>query len=392
MHYIYPKAFDMNQRFYALDVFRGATVALMILVNNPGSWSHIYAPLAHAPWHGLTPTDLVFPFFLFAVGNAMAFVMPRLKAAGDAAFWKKTVRRFLLIFGIGLLLNWYPFVRYDGDGGLAWKSFDSLRIMGVLQRIALCYLLAAAIVYHLKPRTTLILSAFLLLAYWALCLAFGRQGDPYSLEGFFGTGIDRLLLGENHLYRGEGVPFDPEGIASTLPATVQVVFGYLVGGYLIRKGSRWETLADLFVAAMALLFLGFCWHMSFPINKKIWTSSYVLYTTGLAVCVLCVMLYAIELKGMKGAWSRFFDVFGKNPLFIFVLSGVWVKTYGLFRIPDGTRDGKPVFRGLGNWMYEHLFSPAFGPLNGSLAYAVAHILVFWAICLWLDRKRIYIKV
>jgi predicted acyltransferase len=382
----------MNQRFYSLDVFRGATVALMILVNNPGSWSHIYAPLAHAQWHGLTPTDLVFPFFLFAVGNAMAFVMPKLREAGAAAFWKKTVKRALMIFGIGLLLNAFPFVRYADDGALVWKSLGNLRIMGVLQRIALCYLFAAILVYHLKPRNAGLLSILLLLGYWALCLAFGTPGDPYSLEGFFGTGIDKRLLGESHLYRGEGVPFDPEGIMSTFPATVQVVFGYLVGEHLIRKGSRWETLADLFVAAMALIFLGFCWHMAFPINKKIWTSSYVLYTTGLAICVLGVMLYAIELKGMKGGWSRFFDVFGKNPLFIFVLSGVWVKTYGLFRIADGAKDGKPVFRGLGNWMYEHFFSPAFGPLNGSLAYAVAHILVFWAVCLWLDRKRIYIKV
>ena len=381
----------MSQRFYSLDVFRGATVALMILVNNPGSWSHIYAPLAHAKWHGLTPTDLVFPFFLFAVGNAMAFTMPKLRAAGPKSFWTKAVRRFLLIFLIGLLLNWYPFVRYE-QGALVFKSPDSLRIMGVLQRIALCYLFAAVIAYHMKPRGALVLGILLLLAYWGLCLAFGSPGDPYSLEGFFGTAVDRRLLGERHLYRGEGVPFDPEGIMSTLPAIVQVVFGYLAGEYLVRKGNSWETLAKLLVAAMLLIFAAFCWHLSFPINKKIWTSSYVLYTTGLALSVMGVLMYAIEFKGMKGAWSRFFDVFGKNPLFIFVLSGVWVKTYGLFRIPDMTRDGKPVFRGLGQWMYEHVFTPVFGPLNGSLLYAVAHILVFWAICLWLDRKRIYIRV
>jgi predicted acyltransferase len=381
----------MNQRFYSLDVFRGATVALMILVNNPGSWSHIYPPLAHAQWHGLTPTDLVFPFFLFAVGNALAFVMPKMKTGGSPAFWKKVLRRSLLIFSIGLLLNWYPFVRYDG-GELVFKSPDTLRIMGVLQRIALCYLFAAVIAYHLKPRQTMAFGLLLLLGYWGLCHAFGTPGDPYSLEGYFGTALDRMLLGEGHLYRGEGVPFDPEGIASTLPAIVQVLFGYLAGEHLIRKGISWECLSDLFAAAMVLLFFAFCWHMSFPINKKIWTSSYVLYTTGLALAVLGVAMYAIEFKGLGGAWSRFFDVFGKNPLFIFVLSGVWVKTYGLFRIPDGTKDGKPVFRGLGNWMYEHLFAPAFGQLNGSLLYAVAHILVFWAICLWLDRRRIYIRV
>ena len=381
----------MNQRFHSLDVFRGATVALMILVNNPGSWSHIYPPLAHAQWHGLTPTDLVFPFFLFAVGNALAFVMPGMKANGSPAFWKKVLRRSLLIFSIGLLLNWYPFVRYEA-GELVFKSPESLRIMGVLQRIALCYLFAAVIAYHLKPRQTLVFGLILLLVYWGLCLALGSPGDPYSLEGYFGTSLDKTILGEAHLYRGEGVPFAPEGIASTLPAVVQVLFGYLAGEHLTRKGISWESLSDLFAAAMVLLFVAFCWHLSFPINKKIWTSSYVLYTTGLALAVLGVAVYAIEFKGLRGAWSRFFDVFGKNPLFIFVLSGVWVKTYGLFRIPDGTKDGKPVFRGLGNWMYEHLFAPAFGQLNGSLLYAVAHILVFWAVCLWLDRRRIYIRV
>ena len=382
----------MNNRFHSLDVFRGATVALMILVNTPGSWSHLYSPLAHAKWHGATPTDLVFPFFLFAVGNAMAFVLPRLELAGTGAFWKKITRRFLLIFFIGLMLNLFPFVRYDEQGQLVLKSLDKLRILGVLQRIALCYFFASILVYFLKARGAFIAGAVILLLYWAACMALGDPSDPYSLEGYFGTDIDKWLLGEDHMYRGEGVAFEPEGIMSTLPAIVQVIFGYLAGAYIIQKGKTWEMLANLFVAAMVLIFAAFCWHLSFPINKKIWTSSYVLYTTGLAVCVLGVMMYLIEFRGVKGAWSRFFDVFGKNPLFIFVLSGVWAKTYGLFRIEDGMKDGKPVYRSLGGWMYEHLFSPVFGELNGSLLYAVFHILLFWAICLWLDRRKIYIRV
>jgi predicted acyltransferase len=382
----------MNQRFYSLDVFRGATVALMILVNTPGSWAYIYGPLKHADWHGVTPTDLVFPFFLFAVGNAMAFVMPRLIEGGPSVFWKKVTKRFLLIFLIGLLLNWFPFVRYDADGHLVMKTFEKLRILGVLQRIAVCYFFASIIIYYFKSRGAFVVGAIMLLIYWGLCLALGDPADPYSLNGFFGTGIDKYILGENHMYHGEGVAFDPEGLMSTIPAIVQVIFGFLVGEYIIKKGKTWEMLSNLFVAGMILIFAGFCWHTAFPINKKIWTSSYVLYTTGLALSVLGVLIYLIEFKNAKGAWSKFFDVFGKNPLFIFVLSGAWSRIYGLFRIEDGMKDGKPVIKGLGGWMDDHLFSPALGNMNGSLAYAIFHILIFWAICWWLDKRKIYIKV
>ena len=382
----------MNQRFYSLDVFRGATVALMILVNTPGSWSHIYPPLAHASWHGCTPTDLVFPFFLFAVGNAMSFVMPRLAAAGPSVFWKKVTRRFLLIFFIGLALNWFPFVRYDAEGQLVMKSLDNLRILGVLQRIALCYFFAAILVFYFKSRGAFVIGAVLLLAYWAMVLLLGNPADPFSLEGYFGNGIDKAILAEDHLYRGEGVPFDPEGIMSTIPAIVSVIFGYLAGEYIQKKGMNWEMLANLFVAAAVLLFTAYCWNMVFPINKKIWTSSYVLLTSGLALAVLGLLVYLVEFRNIRGGWSRFFDVFGKNPLFIYVLSGVWVKLYGLFRIEDGMKDGQPVFKGLGGWIYDHLFSPAFGALNGSLLYAIAHVLVFWAVGWWLNKKKIYIRV
>jgi predicted acyltransferase len=382
----------MQERYQSLDVFRGATVALMILVNNPGSWSHIYAPLGHAPWHGATPTDLVFPFFLFAVGNALAFVIPRLEQAGPSVVRNKVLRRTLLIFGIGLLLNAFPFVRYDADGQLVMKQWENLRIMGVLQRIALCYLLAAAISFLWKERGALAAGAFILLGYWVLCLGFGAPGDPFSLEGYFGNGIDRAVLGESHLYKGEGVPFDPEGLMSTLPAAVNTLFGYLTGAYILRKGRNWEMLSNLYAAGLVLFFTGLAWGLLFPINKKIWTSSYVLYTVGLAICVLGIFIHLIEFRKGEGAWSRFFLVFGRNPLFIFVLSGVVAKTYGLFRIEDGVRDGKPLFRSLGSWMYEHIFQPAFGALNGSLMYAIAHIIVFWMICRWLDRRKIYIRV
>jgi predicted acyltransferase len=383
----------MNQsRFSSLDVFRGATVALMILVNNPGSWSHIYAPLAHASWHGVTPTDLVFPFFLFAVGNAMAFVMPRLEAAGDASFWKKTIRRSLLIFFIGLFLNWFPFVKYDADGNLIGKAFADLRFLGVLQRIALCYFFAAVIVYYLKPRGAFVLGCFILLAYWFACIAL-NPSDPFSLHGWFGTGLDKMILGEKHMYHGEGMAFDPEGLLSTPAAIVQVIFGYLAGNYILSKGKTHEMLNGLFVAGCVLVMTGFFWDMFFPINKKIWTSSYTVYTSGLALLVLSVLIYLMEFKKRKGFLSRFFDVFGKNALFIFVLSGILPRLSALVRIPAEEVNGKPRFLSAFGWFYEKICKPLFmEEKNASLMYALCFIIFMWFLAWLLDRKKIYIRV
>lgn len=382
----------MNQRFYSLDVFRGATVALMILVNNPGSWGHIYAPLEHAGWHGVTPTDLVFPFFLFAVGNAMAFVIPRLEEKN--IFWQKVIKRAVLIFIIGLFLNWFPFVKYDEAGAVVGKPFETLRIMGVLQRIALCYFFAAVIIHLFKTRGAFVVSAFILLGYWFLCIA-GNSADPFSLSGWFGTKIDLAILGEKHLYHGEGVAFDPEGLMSTFAAIVQVIFGYLAGNYILQKGKTPEMLNGLFVAACVLIFTGFAWDIVFPINKKIWTSSYAVYITGLALLVLSMMIYLIEFKNHKGAWSRFFDVFGKNALFIFVMSGVLPRLLGLVRIGNGVdATGKVLYTNPFGWFYEHICKLIFpsDPRIGSLVYALCFITMMWFFAWLLDRKKIYIKV
>ncbi len=383
----------MNNRFYSLDVFRGATVALMILVNNPGSWSHIYAPLEHAPWHGCTPTDLVFPFFLFAVGNAMAFVMPRLEAGGDSLFWKKVIKRTLLIFAIGLFLNWSPFIKWDANH-LVLKPFASLRILGVLQRIALSYFFASVIVYYFKQKGAFVTGVAILLFYWALCLLLGTPGDPFSLKGWFGTEIDKAILGVSHLYKGEGVPFDPEGFMSTFAAITQVIFGYLVGDYIQKKGKSFELVAGLLITGVLLTATGYLWDMAFPINKKIWTSSYTVYTTGLATCTIAVMIYFIELKQAKSFLFRFFDVFGKNPLFIFVLSGFLPRLLGLIRIPNGfSADGLPKYLSPFGWFYEKICKLVPGiPENGSLVYAICMIIMYWAISYLLDRKKIYIKV
>ena len=391
----------MNQRFFALDVFRGATVALMILVNNPGSWAHIYPPLAHAPWHGCTPTDLVFPFFLFAVGNAMAFVMPRLQAEGQAAFWKKVVKRSLLIFIIGLLLHWSPFVKWSNDA-LVFKTFENLRIMGVLQRIAICYFFAAILIYYFKIRGSFVAAGILLLSYWLICLWLGASGDPYSIQGWFGTSVDEWLLGANHMYKGEGTVFDPEGLASTAPAVAQVMLGYLAGQYILQKTAAsnhassqyYEMLTGLFVAGTALTLTGYLWDMSFPINKKIWTSSYTAYTTGLAIITIALMIYFIELRKARGWLSSFFNVFGKNPLFIFVLSGLLPRTLALIRIPNGVNlEGLTKYLSPFGWYYEKVCKLIPGiPENGSLFYAVSMIIFYWGICYWMDKKKIYVKV
>ncbi len=383
----------MNQRYYSLDVFRGATVALMILVNNPGTWSHIYSPLEHATWHGCTPTDLVFPFFLFAVGNAMAFVMPRFEQAGPAVFWRKVIKRTLLIFLIGLLLNWSPFVKWDGNS-LVGKAWENIRIMGVLQRIALCYFFGSVIVFYGKTKGAFVISGILLLVYWFICNWLGTPGNPYSLQGYFGTAFDKSILGISHMYRGEGVAFDPEGLASTPAAIVQVVFGFMVGQYIQQKGKNYEMLANLLIAGVVLIFTGFCWDMVFPVNKKIWTSSYVMYTTGLAMLVIGTLIYLVEFKSVKGAWSKFFDVFGKNPLFIFVLSGFLPRVLALIRWTDHLDDaGQNVYTSPFPWFYNHICKNVAADLRvGSLVYALITIAFYWLIVYLLDKRKIYIKV
>ncbi|MBK7433197.1 MAG: DUF1624 domain-containing protein [Chitinophagaceae bacterium] len=384
----------MNQRFHSLDIFRGATVALMILVNNPGSWGHIYPPLEHAPWHGCTPTDLVFPFFLFAVGNALAFVMPKLEAGGEATVWKKIIKRTLLIFFIGIFLHWFPFIKYNDAGELVAKPFENLRIFGVLQRIAVCYFFASVIIHYFKVKGAFVFSAFLLLGYWFLCVAANPE-DPYSLAGWFGTNLDKALLGETHMYHGEGVAFDPEGLMNSFAAIVQVVLGYIAGNYIIQKGKTPEMLNGIFVAGCVLVLTGLSWGMVFPINKKIWTSSYTIYTTGLALLVIGVMIWLVEFKQRSGAWSRFFDVFGKNALFIFVLSGLLPRLLALIRIPGAIgADGKQKYLTPFGWFYEHACKPILpaDPRVGSFLYALCFIAMMWFFAWVLDKKKIYIKV
>ena len=394
----------------ALDAFRGATVAGMILVNNPGSWQHLYGPLAHAPWHGCTPTDLVFPFFLFAVGASLALVMPALQRLSAGGFARRVAQRSLLIFGIGLLLNAAPFVRWDEAGALVVRDPETLRIMGVLQRIALCFGVAAVIAWWGGVRAALWAAAALLLGYWAALWAFAQGPDPYSLEGFFGTALDRALLGPSHLYQGEGVPFDPEGLASTLPAVAQVLLGFVVGVRLARRAADPGWWRPLLAAAAVLVAAGLVWSLALPLNKKIWTPSYVLFTTGLAVLAMAALAALLDdrtapggadarfdFRGPVGVLVRGCEAFGRNALLVFALSGLVPRLLSLWRLPaEATLQGADAAAAATltplQWLYRHGFEPFFAdPRLASLAYAVVTVLAYGLLARALDRRGIYFR-
>jgi predicted acyltransferase len=366
-----------NQRYLALDVLRGMTVALMILVNNPGSWSHIYAPLKHAAWQGCTPTDLVFPFFLFVVGTSMFFSFSKYGSQLNRESLLKIGKRTLLIFAIGLFLNSFP--QWSAD-------FSKLRVMGVLQRIALAYGVSALLVLSLNRKYLLYISGLILLVYWGLVVWIGGS-DPYSLAGNPASAVDSAILGVNHLYKGFGIPFDPEGIFSTLPAIVTVLIGYLAGS-VIKETSRTKVAGKLALLGALAVGLGAIWAIWFPISKPIWSSSYVLFTAGWAAMLLGLLIWLIDMKGYSG-WTSFFVVFGVNPLFIFAASGLWGRILGrMIQVPMA--DGK--FVSGSSWIYNHLFVPVAGDLNGSLLYAISHVVVFWLLGYILYKRNIFIKV
>jgi predicted acyltransferase len=227
---------QVSQRFLSLDVFRGMTVCFMIIVNTAGYGAVPYAILEHAKWHGFTPTDLVFPSFLFAVGNAMSFTMKKYATMNTADVLRKVFKRTAIIFLLGFILYWFPFFYHDKAGHIVFAPFSTTRIFGVLQRIALCYCIASLMVYFLSMRTVIIVSVILLIGYWVILLIYGDPVDPLSMLGNAGLYLDKAILGDNHLYHGEGVPFDPEGILSTIPAIVNVVIGYITGLFIQNKG------------------------------------------------------------------------------------------------------------------------------------------------------------
>jgi predicted acyltransferase len=373
-------------RFRSLDVFRGLTVCFMIIVNTPGNYDTTYAPLLHAHWHGFTPTDLVFPSFLFAVGNALSFVAVKWQSMKQQQVLLKIFKRSFLIFLLGYLMYWFPFVGFDEQMNLHGLPFKNTRVFGVLQRIALCYMIAALLFYYLKERTVYILAAITLLMYWFVMLFFGDGTDPLSMQSNAALKLDLWLIGSNHLYKGEGFPFDPEGFLSTFPAAVNVIAGYWVGKYVQNKRQHFEMLSKLLLFGLAMFALGYVWDWFFPINKKLWTSSYVCYTVGLSTLILAVVMYVIDfIKKQSGA--LFFEVFGKNPLFIYLLSEVLVIL--LWFIPISNTDG--THTALYQVIYKNVFQPA-GAYFGSFLFAIVFMLFNWLVGYLLHKKKIYIKV
>lgn len=366
----------VTKRLIALDVMRGLTIALMIMVNTPGSWAYVYPPLLHAKWHGCTPTDLVFPFFLFIVGVSMWFSFKKFEKGFTKKGLKKVFRRFLIIFLLGLFLNAYPKF-----------NFENLRFFGVLQRIAIAYLFGALLCMQFKPKKLLYIIGAILGGYWAL-LYFGGSGDVYSLATNFAREVDLAVFGKNHIYKGFGIPFDPEGLIASIPAVATVLLGYISGRLIERSGGTSKAIKKLAIYGSVLVVVGWFWGYIFPINKALWTSTYVLYAGGLAMVFLGLLLWVIDEKGFK-KWSNPFIHFGMNPLFIFVFSGLYVKSI-IYLIKTTDSSGE-VINGY-KYLYTNIFVPIGGNMNGSLLFAIAHILFFWLLVYVLYKRRIFIKI
>ena len=382
-------------RLTSLDAFRGLAIAGMILVNNPGSWSHVYAPLRHATWHGATPTDLVFPFFLFGAGVSMSFSFASRKARGSTrrGLWKHVARRALIIYGLGLFMAAYP--GFD---------FATVRLVGVLARIAMVYLAAGTLVLFLSRRAVFAVMLALLAGYWALMSwvpvpGFGA-GD-LSPEGNLAAHLDRIILGV-HMWSGGGGVYDPEGLLSTVPAVSTTLAGLFAGDFLrsahrsthtahaVRATGAGGTGASLRLAALgvALVLAGVAWDQLFPVNKPLWTSSYVAYTTGWALVTLASLYWLIDVRGWRG-WARPLVVYGMNAITVFVASGLVAKSLVLWRVPAAT-PGETT--SMYNLIYQAAFASWAGPLNGSLAFAVATVLLWLAVLWAMHRRGIFIKV
>ncbi|MCH8536321.1 MAG: heparan-alpha-glucosaminide N-acetyltransferase domain-containing protein [Alkalimonas sp.] len=360
-----------TERFIALDALRGLALALMILVNTPGSWSHVYPSLLHAEWHGFTFADIVFPMFLFAVGAAMAFSMASMSPS--VAAWQKIIKRTLLLFACGLLLHWFPFT----------GSITELRIPGVLQRIALCYGIAAVLVLYLRPRQLWLASVVLVGCYWLLLLLFA-SGQPYALAGNAVQRFDLWLLGPAHLYQGFGVAFDPEGLLSTLPAVSSVLIGYWVAQQL-RSMQKLTSVYWLLCFGLSFTILGLLWHLLWPINKALWTGSYVAFSSGLILLLLAGMVWLLDVQQKN--WLQPLVVYGSNPLFIYMLSWLWaVAASQLIRFS---------FAGQTTSLYQFGFDSLATLLPAKLAslvFALLHVLLFWLLSYWLYQRRIFIKL
>lgn len=386
-----------KNRLLALDVMRGITIAGMIMVNNPGSWGSIYTPLGHASWHGLTPTDLVFPFFMFIMGISTYFSLRAYDFNYSHSTGWKIVKRTFVIFGIGLFLNYLGLVfgtmnRLAGElplGERLWMgltNFSNWRILGVMQRLALSYGFAAAITLLIRHKYILHTIAVLLIGYFFLLLfGHGFEASPDNIIGI----IDRALFGGSHIYKEwttEGVEFrfDPEGLLSTLPSIAHVLIGVWVGKMLTEEKDNHRRIQHLFIGGTIILFTGLLLSYACPINKKIWSPTFVLVTCGYASLLLGLLIWIIDIKGHV-AWSTFFQSFGINPLFIYVMAGI---VGNLFNFTFPVADGLASIHSI---LYNALKTIMDNKL-ASLIYALLFVGVNWLISYPLYKKQLYIKI
>ncbi|MET3826267.1 putative acyltransferase [Sphingomonas sp. PvP055] len=366
------------RRFTALDVFRGITIFLMILVNTAGPGAPAYAELVHAKWFGFTLADAIFPSFLFAMGNAMSFAMR--KPLPARPYLARLFRRGATIFVLGFLMYWFPFVAHSEAG---WEPipFALTRVPGVLQRIALCYIAAGVLVRWLSVRQILVACATLLLGYWAMLVFLSAPGMAYDKFGTIGTHLDLWLLGPGHLYKKDG-GFDPEGLLGTLPAIVNVLAGYLAGRAVQRDADLSRTVRVMALIGVALVVAGLAWSPWFPIAKKLWTGSYVLLTTGIDCIALAGVIQLVEVTGFRRG-TRFFVILGRNPLAIYLFSELFVTAINLIPVgPD---------HGLYGWVGIEIFQRIAPGALGSLACALAYTMLCWAVGWWMDRKGLVLK-
>lgn len=370
-----------NERLLSLDVFRGLTIIGMILVNNPGSWKDVYSPLLHAEWNGCTPTDLVFPFFLFIVGVSIVFSLNNILIANNkevsAPTLKRIFKRFIILFLLGIFLAVFP--KFE---------FNTMRIPGVLQRIAFVYLFASLILLSPLKNKLLHISVLILIVYWLLIyfIPIPNYGYTYmDKENNIIAWIDRYFL-SNHLYR-QGINGDPEGILSTLPALVTTISGMILGKYLIGEKDKTLKVVWMFFWGTILMIIGYLWDFWFPINKNLWTSSYVVYTSGMALIGFGICYWLIDVLGYKKLIQPFL-VFGKNAITAFFLSSLTAKI--LFTVKFNSEEGKLIT--LKGFLYNMFFIPYFTPINASLFFALFTIMFWYIILLILYKKNIFIKI
>ena len=388
------------KRLLALDILRGITIAGMILVNNPGSWGHIYAPLEHASWNGLTPTDLVFPFFMFIMGVSTYFSLRKYDMKFSWSAGLKILRRTVVIFLIGIGIAWLArtlsgWVNKDMN---IWEAmfgqFDTIRILGVMPRLALCYGIGSVIALLCHGRQKVIGALItLFLVVYAILLVCGN-GFEFASENIIAV-VDRAVLGEPHMYSDTvndvTLKFDPEGLLSTLPSIAHMLIGFLVGGMIVRIKDNNMRITNLFILGTILTFAGFLLSYGMPINKKIWSPTFVLTTCGLASSFLGLLIWIIDIKGYK-KWCRFFEAYGINPLFMYVLGSVLSIVLNYIRVPYSAAESGLI--SLKGWFYEALWIPVAGgdETLASFFFAITFVLVTWIFGYYLYKNKIYIKI